>query len=757
MSYLKVTVRPGLSNFVGSIHKVLADFHSIAVDKHTANLDSDLRERLKREILHKKDWQDNWFQEEQLRKALTERKLRPELNTVCHILEHGCDIGVWSKDLRGPIRVIRKYRNELKSVYVIRKNAEKPATDGFAAHSYCLDLKNLTNFFNSLIDFHTHPEVQSPRENVDYVKACKTYIESGCPNWSREVRTIIKEVPVEKIVEIERVVEVEKKVDSESQRGFTTEDHKSEGKSETTGQQLVELNPCQEDAVEKFSKWISSDSREPFVLAGYAGSGKTTVVNHFVSELFQSGQIKQAEDIKFLTPTNKAAQVLKAKLQENPRGGLSGCVSTIASLTHFYEFVGYDGEDSMVKPLAPLHPKADLTEFREFWIKAKEDGLRIFDNWSRNTKFRNIDGVSKEPDITPDDACHILHSRIVDRYKSRWSGVKFVIIDECSALTARDQKHFESISGIRLIFVGDPEQLPPVVDGPDDEPSDILSEPTAVLAKVMRQPEGGLLDAAMRIRNGQILNHGTSSDRRFTYLNSKEDRFNRSNLFDLIQSHDVILVARNQMRLLMNDLYRRIAGHMQSPVDFIPKPGERLIAISRYSNRRKSCPTILNGDYLEVESFQNRIITRKPEGEDDNFLPADFKVTLSHRQGQDGNKSSPFEAILPYQILSSDHVFGESTSTTHCTGPRTDENNQDITAPIVRSEWAYALTVHKAQGSQWPRVLVINDGQSTKGTTYKQWMYVACTRATQKLTLLDLDLYTAQQMMLDFDRSMLSA
>ena len=73
---------------------------------------------------------------------------------------------------------------------------------------------------------------------------------------------------------------------------------------------------------------------------------------------------------------------------------------------------------------------------------------------------------------------------------------------------------------------------------------------------------------------------------------------------------------------------------MQSPVDFVPKPGEKLIAISRYSNQKKSSPTILNGDYLEVESFNNRIITRNSNSEDDDLVPADFKVTGSRQQSK---------------------------------------------------------------------------------------------------------------------------
>ena len=66
-------------------------------------------------------------------------------------------------------------------------------------------------------------------------------------------------------------------------------------------------------------------------------------------------------------------------------------------------------------------------------------------------------------------------------------------------------------------------------------------------------------------------------------------------------------------------------------------------------------------------------------------------------------------------------------------------------AAIAKFDFAYALTVHKAQGSEWPYVLVIDEsfcwkarkGQEDKGEEHK-WLYTAVTRAQRKVVVVRL-------------------
>ena len=49
--------------------------------------------------------------------------------------------------------------------------------------------------------------------------------------------------------------------------------------------------------------------------------------------------------------------------------------------------------------------------------------------------------------------------------------------------------------------------------------------------------------------------------------------------------------------------------------------------------------------------------------------------------------------------------------------------------------YGYGITTHKAQGSEWPRVLVFEERFPFAQEEHKRWLYTACTRASEKLVL----------------------
>ena len=66
---------------------------------------------------------------------------------------------------------------------------------------------------------------------------------------------------------------------------------------------------------------------------------------------------------------------------------------------------------------------------------------------------------------------------------------------------------------------------------------------------------------------------------------------------------------------------------------------------------------------------------------------------------------------------------------------------RDISGPVsrvLRVDWGYALTVHKAQGSEWPSVLVVDDLDHDDRVPRARWNYVAYTRAMERLTVVKL-------------------
>jgi exodeoxyribonuclease-5 len=55
---------------------------------------------------------------------------------------------------------------------------------------------------------------------------------------------------------------------------------------------------------------------------------------------------------------------------------------------------------------------------------------------------------------------------------------------------------------------------------------------------------------------------------------------------------------------------------------------------------------------------------------------------------------------------------------------------------LFKMSYAHAITVHKSQGSEWQSVVVLVYDHATKFTDHWNWLYTACTRAKQHLTII---------------------
>jgi exodeoxyribonuclease-5 len=56
---------------------------------------------------------------------------------------------------------------------------------------------------------------------------------------------------------------------------------------------------------------------------------------------------------------------------------------------------------------------------------------------------------------------------------------------------------------------------------------------------------------------------------------------------------------------------------------------------------------------------------------------------------------------------------------------------------LCQADWGYALTVHKAQGSEWRDVTLWDDGfgKTVGGNLRWKWLYTGITRASERLTI----------------------
>ena len=53
----------------------------------------------------------------------------------------------------------------------------------------------------------------------------------------------------------------------------------------------------------------------------------------------------------------------------------------------------------------------------------------------------------------------------------------------------------------------------------------------------------------------------------------------------------------------------------------------------------------------------------------------------------------------------------------------------------IEFNYGYAITGHRAQGSQWDKVLVFEERFPFEKEEHARWLYTSCTRAAEKLVL----------------------
>lgn len=253
-----------------------------------------------------------------------------------------------------------------------------------------------------------------------------------------------------------------------------------------------------------------------------------------------------------------------------------------------------------------------------------------------------------------------------------------VVVDECSMVDAQLGQDLLSF-GVPILVLGDPAQLPPVGSGGFFT----SQKPDVLLTEIHRQArDSPVIHLATMVREGKRLQNGTYGD-------SLVMRGKLPAQEALVC--DQLIVGRNQTRRASNDRMRQLLGR-QGP---LPMAGDKLVCL-----RNNHEEGLLNG------TLWNTLNCDSVEGLDQISLDIrnDEGQTLSaiaHRHYFEGR-----EEELDYFMIREANAF----------------------------DYGYALTCHKAQGSQWGRVLVADESYVFKGSQDK-WLYTAITRASDSVVI----------------------
>ncbi len=410
------------------------------------------------------------------------------------------------------------------------------------------------------------------------------------------------------------------------------------------------LTDDQSEAAALIEEWFFHLNTQVFVLCGYAGTGKTFLVDYIVRKM---GLIP-GESAVFVAPTGKAASVLI-------RGGTPA--STIHSLIYTRE------ED----------------------VEINEDGEIVSEEFLR---FVLKSSLPKE--------------------------IQLIVVDETS-MVSDDLLHDLLSFGIKCLFCGDPAQLPPVYGR-----NSLMQMPVITLKEIVRQErDNPIVQMSEAVRGGKFLPYGRYGDNAAVVPRRALTEEARRELF---LKADQIIVGTNRTRSFVNREMRTYLGDFsENP---LPVEGEKLICT-------------LN-DWS------------KPLDEEGNFhLVNGIIGTCSNvREGEDGLGMLDFRADfldtavcnLPFDagvFLEGRYYHGYGAKACLLANGRlVHENNVGALRSakvrredtVARFEFAYAVTCHKAQGSEYDTVVVLDE--SRLFSDGREWLYTAITRAKKNLVII---------------------
>ncbi len=414
----------------------------------------------------------------------------------------------------------------------------------------------------------------------------------------------------------------------------------------------IVLTEAQENAKNSIAEWFFNTDDQVFVLTGYAGTGKTFLIDYVVRETLH---LKAGEEAVFVSPTGKAA----ANLVKN---------GTVAGTVHSLIYMR-DGDE----------------------FDVDENGEIIAQRELRFIKREKID-----------------------------EKIRLIIIDEASMVNETVLNDLLSF-GVKCLFSGDSAQLPPVSGS-----CPLLGNADYSLTEIVRQAaDNPIIQVATLAREGKRIPYGNYGDRVCVVGRNALSIAERKRLF---LKADQIICGRNKTRNALNAEIRGYKGIAEA--EWLPVDGEKLICT-------------LNDWEKPLDSEEKFHLVNGIIGIGREITPS-FDDLATMEFTADFMEESivvPFDTGV-FEKGEYAHFYGERAITL-TDGTVVHESNFEVLRklravkdePICRFEFAYAVTCHKAQGSEFDFVIVFDESWAF-GQEKNRWLYTAITRAKEKLLII---------------------
>ncbi len=478
------------------------------------------------------------------------------------------------------------------------------------------------------------------------------------------------------------------------------------------------LTNGQTELVKQIERFLVSKTESVFLLKGYAGTGKTFITKG-LTEYFRA----VGRSYVLAAPTGKASKVIARKTQ-------SPAYTLHKTIYSFDDIAEYRDEDT------------DGTETFKFYAQLAVNSL------SADTVYI-VDEASMVADIYQE----------AEFFRF---GTGYLLADFLKFVNLDHNDHSK-----KVIFIGDDAQLPPVgmTFSPALDADYLFSQHHAratgyELSEVVRQKsESGVIANARPLRQAlqeKVFNCLTMD---FGYPDVEKvehqallQRYVES-CGGKINGESIVIAHSNSD---VGDYNRQIRGHFFPGCAHV-MPGDKVMAVT---NSDAYGMFISNGDFGVIRQVlgpaEKRIVTLKRKNPDSGSLeeiPVSllFKDVVVGFRELDGSarffQAKIIEDLLYSKepALSSDQnkalyldfcirnpgLSRKSTAFKHAL-------KVDPYFNALRLKFGYAITCHKAQGSEWNHVFVkCKSHQSQLTADYFRWLYTAITRTACHLYLLD--------------------
>jgi exodeoxyribonuclease-5 len=293
------------------------------------------------------------------------------------------------------------------------------------------------------------------------------------------------------------------------------------------------------------------------------------------------------------------------------------------------------------------------------------------------------------------------HPRFTLNPQSDAALTKLIVLDEVSMVDedmARDLMSF----GKPILVLGDPGQLPPI----KGEGAFTRDAPDVMLTEIHRQAEeSAIIRLATMARQGEAIGFG-----------QYDAHVAKMRKMDVTPEQALrggqVICGRNATRFELNNALRRAAGFGGTGI--LPSgPMEKIICLKNQNELG-----LINGMFITLEDIVDEGTHYfSAQACDEDGQPVGPLLDADGTRGRLRFYKGHFEDHLAFD-------------------PHRHDRDWKVKRQLSEASFGWAITCHKAQGSQWENVIVWDDGLGQGEADRRRWLYTAITRAERGLVIL---------------------